>query len=214
MRLLQVTCAVGLIVQVVMLVFQFAQYKTVVNVDLQSGEYDILPALTVCLPIYISVRKVADKYSNVSEIIEAHQQYKNAIANITQLSNDAQFRNQTNSLYLDKFVAFVERQNLTVDELFKLTVPYEQNNTKEGILFKVGTMGSKIAENGSTKFETEFDKEPIASVMLGHDYLKTKCFTFFSQLNKKYHDFKSHPDGIGIWVSSMQATLLRGGGVF
>ena len=205
MRLLQVTCAVGLIVQVVMLVVQFAQYKTVVNVDLESGEYHTLPALTVCLPIYLSVRKVVEKYSNVSEIIEAHQQYENSLANITRLSNDAQFRDQLNSLYLDKFVAFVEKQDLSVDELSKLTVPYRQPYSSEGILFKVYATGSQIVEDGNSQFKTERDKKPIESVLFGHeDYkLKRKCFTFFSQLNEKYRDYKFRLDEMGIKVSSL-----------
>ena len=121
MCLLQITCAVGLIVQIILLVIQFAQYKTVVNVDLESGQYRTLPALTVCLPIYISVNKVADKYSNVSEIIEAHQQYKNVLATISRLNNHAPFRDKLNKLYQDKFVSFVESKDLSVDELSKLT---------------------------------------------------------------------------------------------
>ena len=197
---LQVTCAVGLVVQVVMLVVQFAQYKTVVNVDLQSSEYDILPALTICLPIYLSVSKVAEKYSNVSEIIEAHQQYKSALAKITQQSIIHEFLNELNSLY-NKFVSFVENQDLSVDELSKLTVPYKQPNTRGSILFHVFVLGSEIAED--RQFVKDVDQKPIESVMLGHDLykMKIKCFTFFSQLNKEYRDWKFRPSAIDIRVS-------------
>ena len=202
MRILQVTCAIGLIVQIVMLVMQFVQYKTVVDVELQSGQYDTLPAITICLPIYISVRKVADKYSNVSEIIEAHQQYENAIANITEDSNDNGFRKKLNSLYLDKFVAFVERRDLSVDELFNLTVPYKQPDINRGILFGIGAIGSLIVENGSSQFVPMRDERPIESLMLGHSNFKQKrkCFTFFSQLNQIYRHYKFRLDVMGIQV--------------
>ena len=146
----------------------------------------------------------------------AHQQYKNTITNITQLSNVATLRNQLNKLYHDKFVAFVERQDLSVQELSKLTVPYIQPYTTEGILFKVYATGSLIFEDESSKFVTEEDKNPIESVMLGHDNykLRRKCFTFFSHLNKKYRDYKLQPDEIAIYVSSKHGEEgLSGAGI-
>ena len=80
-------CSVGFILQMYMLIWQYIQFKTVVNVDYESSKYQSLPAVTICLPKLLSMKKVVEyfqRFNSSSEqsdkVTKAYELYQSALS--------------------------------------------------------------------------------------------------------------------------------------
>ena len=182
-------CSVGFVLQMYMLIMQYREYKTVVNTDYESSAYHSIPAITICLPKLLSMKRVVEYFqrdnssSEQSEkVTKAYEMYQAALVNFSSIQNNNMTRKEfMNSIYRDNFESLVP--NLTFMQLYEMSWV----NTKDDHLF-LGFIGSQKYPNGSTSYINHDTNSPVESIILGHQSGKflRKCFTFFSHMDERY----------------------------
>lgn len=162
--LFYVLCVRALSYQLVTLVVQYMQYKTVVNIDIETVKYHGLPSITICYPYYLSMKKAAEKYPIVRPTFD---KYKDLLKNV---SNDdyynRTFQEELNSIYykiksnLDLNVA--KDYDLMFDNKFESgSSLFLGNYTHYGI--ELTTNGLRRYENGTVEDFSIKDTDPIQS---------------------------------------------------
>ena len=182
-------CAVGFVLQMYMLIWQYVQFNTVVNVDYESSKYHSLPAVTICLPQLLSMKKVVEYFqrdnssSEQSEkVTKAYELYQTALVNFSSIETNNMTRNEFMiSIYNDNFESLIP--NLTIMQLYEMSI-LMSNETW------FTAYGNKLNPDGSANYIKHRAHAPIESIMLGHTNNTTlrKCFTYFSHLDEWYRN--------------------------
>ena len=170
-------CVCALIYQLVTLVVQYSEYKTVINVKFETIKYNRLPAITVCYPRYLSMNKTALKYP---EMRPAFDKYKDILKNVSKDDYyDPTIQSELSSIY-DNFRSFVDNQNLTVAQHYELMFDYRfpagsslfLNNVTSRAM-KVTMFGLRRYEDGSIDEFNTSDTNPIQSRLSNRlDYIR------------------------------------------
>ena len=181
-------CALGFVIQMYMLIWQYVQFNTVVNVDYESSRYKSIPAVTLCLPKILSMKRVVEYFQRdnssseqSANVTKAYEFYQTALVNYSSIENNNKTRNEfINAIYNDNFHSLIP--NLTIMQLYELSIPISNESS-----FYV--YGDKLHENGSTSYIEHQAHSPIESLMLGfYDGQLAKCFTYFSHLDEFYRN--------------------------
>ena len=180
-------CSLGFVVQLYMLIWQYIQFNTVVNVDFESSKYKSIPAVTICLPKLLSMKRVVEyyqRYNSSSEqcanVTKAYETYQSALVNFSSFDNNNMTRNVVlNSIYKDNFESLIP--NLTINQLYEMSIPISNENS-----FYV--YGDKLNQDGSTSNMDHTAHSPIETLML--DAFLKKCFTYFSHLDEWYRNIE------------------------
>ena len=190
-RKILLICSVGFVLQTYMLIIQFAKFNTVINMDYESSKYHSIPAITICLPNLLSMKKVFEyfQHDNSSSVLsdkvtKAYEMYQAALVNFSSIDNNMTRKDFMNSIYLDNFESLIP--NLTIMQLYEMSIPISSESS-----FVVN--GSKLNEDGSSSYFQHQAHPPIESLMLGfnNDKLLRKCFTYFSHLDQEYRDMNA-----------------------
>jgi len=148
----------------------------------------------------ISMESMAQKYE---ELIPIYEKYKNIMNN----SSEEDFKNKTfientNELYFHNFVNLT--QNLTINELFDLSIPFEysnQFNNKTLYSIDVKVTGIRLNKNKSINFIELEDRHPIESAKFDTNIkFRNKCFTFFNQMVNKWREYQLNVREISITI--------------
>ena len=183
-RKILLICSVGFVLQLYMLIWQYVQFNTVVNVDYESSRYKSIPAITICLPKLLSMKRVVEyfqRYNSSNEqsanVTKAYEIYQAALMNFSSIDNNNMTSNVfMNSIYRDNFETLIP--NLTILQLYQMSIPISNQSW-----FYVE--GDKLNPDGSTSYIKHYADSPIESLMLGYS---GKCFTYFSHLNEFYRN--------------------------
>ena len=181
--------SVGFILQLYMLIWQYVQFNTVVNVNYESSKYHSLPAITICIPKLLSMKKVVEYFQRDNssseqsdKVTKAYELYQAALKNFSSVENNNMTKNKfINSIYKDNFESLVP--NLTIMQLYEMSIPISNQS-----LFLV--VGNKLNEDGSTSYIKHQAHPPIESIMMRFltRSLLRKCFTYFSHLDEWYRN--------------------------
>ena len=160
-------CVCALIYQLVILVVQYSQYKTVINVQFETIKYNRLPAITMCYPSYLSMNKTSLKYAVMRP---AFDEYKNLLKNASKDDYyNGTIQEELESIYYN-FISFILNQNLTIAQFYDLMFDYEfspgsslflHNSTSKAI--RVSIYGLRRYEDGSIDEFSITDTKPIIS---------------------------------------------------
>ena len=179
-------CSVGFVVQMYILLMEYFQFNTVVNVDYESSKYQSLPALTICSPKLLSIKRVVEYFqrdnssSEQSErVTKAYELYQSALVNYSSIDNN-------NNMTRDEFVNFIYKDNfeslipnLTIKQLYQMSIPIRNYFDVEGF---------EMVPDGSSSHIVRVDHSPIESIMLAVVEHAKKCFTYFSHLDDRYRN--------------------------
>ena len=180
-------CSSGLILQTLELFDEFRSGRTVVNIEYDSSKYVKIPAITVCYPWGVSLEGLAHKFP---EFKPHFFNYTNILKNMTEedLINDILTENLF-SVYTGIVNAFNYNTNPDINQVFDVSIPYnvtKMNKTSISVIVE----GTEMQMNKDKNFESILltDEEPIESIVSGPDL--NKCFTFFSNSNKKWRKYR------------------------
>ena len=188
-RKILLICSVGFVLQMYMLIWQYTQFKTVVNLDYESSKYQSIPAITICLPKLLSMKRVVEYFQRDNssseqsdKVTKAYELYQTALVDFSSIENNNMTRKEfMNSIYKDNFESLIP--NLTIMQLYEMSIPIPNDN-----YFLV--LGTKINQDGSTSHIEHEAHSPIESLMLGFQSESSlrKCFTYFSHLDEWYRN--------------------------
>ena len=181
-------CSVGFIIQMYMLIMQYIQFNTVVNVDYETSNYQSLPAITICLPRLLSMKKVVEYFQRDNssseqcvKVTKAYEMYQIALRNFSSIENNSMTKNEfMESIYRDEFQNLIP--NLTIMELYQMSIPISNESS-------IKLEGFQLNPDGSSSFIKDYSHSPIESLILDYKYKESaKCFTFFSHLDEWYRN--------------------------
>ena len=180
--LIIIICVSSLIYYSTLLIHQYTRGQTVVNVKIETQKNNQkIPAFTLCYPQLLSMRKIAEKYSQLGP---TYSSYLSNIQNSSELSPDPE-SNWT------RFKKVISTNKPTVTEMFNLSIPWEEEkeglNTHYPVLITV--YGYHHFRNGTSLESQINDTSPVESVALEQKGRMKKCFTFFSHLKEVWRDY-------------------------
>ena len=181
-------CSAGFVIQMYMLIWQYIQFNTVVNVDYEKTRYKSIPAVTICLPKILSMKRVVEYFQRdnssseqSANVTKAYEMYQAALVDFSSIDNKNMTRNEfMNSIYKDHFESLIP--HLTITQLYEMSITI----TNESSFY---VHGDQLDEDGSISKIGHLVHPPIESLMLGKIVL-AKCFTYFSHLDELYRNFK------------------------
>ena len=151
-------CILPFVYQSVKLIHQFLKRETVENISLDVDNYSTIPAITVCYPYFLLMERVVQKYPHLLK--PEFDEYMNSFENMTQLENKTITEYQE-ILYHEHFVESIRKQNLTINQLFKLGLSIENEPIKVFIL------GRRLYKNKTVIQWESIDSKPIESIVFG-----------------------------------------------
>jgi hypothetical protein len=201
-------CIFGLSYQTYQLVLQYRS-GTIVNLYLTFFRTSRLPAITICYPMFTSMEKIAKLYP---EFRDEFEKYQNISKYINPNYSDYDYKNQTE--YLDSIRKKFNDHSIEAlklmsafDAFDNISIPFILNGETE---FNSGN-NSENKKINSQKFVIEAivkgfhgpknsrkivefrDNSPIESITSKYEkFMPRKCFTFFSEFNQKWKEFKIH----------------------
>ena len=190
-----ILCVSGLIFQATQLTIQYLARRTIVQIDFETIWYNRLPAITICYPNLIAMNKTVEKFPQLNT---SYNEYKNILKQVSERDfRDYKVQKRLNDLYEAKFYNFTKQMNLSFEEWSEISIPYEYpgNSSRfapeiSGGAIEVMISGLRRFENGSIHKATVKDKKPIQSYVMNYADEMTKCFTFFSHLQKKMQSYQ------------------------
>ena len=159
--MITIISVIGFIYYTTDLLSQYLKRQTVVNIKLEENiKYNNIPSISICFPQMISMESMAQKYE---ELIPIYEKYKNIMNN----SSEEDFKNKAfiknmNDLYFKNFSYF--NKNLTINELFDLSIPFEyQNDFNNKTLYSIDIIikGIHLNKNKSIISIDLEDRQPI-----------------------------------------------------
>ena len=182
-RKILLICAIGFVMQMYMLLWQYIQFDTVVNTNYESSRYKTIPGITICLPKILSMKRVVEyfqRFNSSSEqsdkVTKAYELYQAALVNFSSIEKNNMTRNEfVTSIYKDDFESLIP--NLTIKQLYEMSIPISNESS-------ILVWGDKLNEDGSTSYNRHQAHSPIESLLLGA--YSGKCFTYFSHLDEWY----------------------------
>ena len=189
-----VLCVIGLIYQVTILVMQYLEYKTVVNMRFETIKYNRLPSITVCYPRFVSMNKTIEKFPHLRPMFE---EYKNALSNVSESDYQSKtLRQYLNNIYEERFEKYIYGQNLTISQLYDLSIDFNFPTNSSNFVSKKSESpieavigGLRRYDDGHTERFRVSDTQPIPTITFPTLTTQNKCFTFFSHLiptNRQY----------------------------
>lgn len=194
-----VLCVFGLIYQVTTLILQYLEYKTVVNVSFETIKYNRLPAITICYPRFVAMNKTAERFPHLKAVFK---EYKNALRNVSDSDyQNKTFRNYLNNIYEEKFEQFIANQNLTISQLYDLSIDFsfplnssafvaKRSDRPIEVPVEVNVIGLRRYDDGEIELFSFADTQPIESVIVPVLSQRSKCFTFNSHLNPQIRQYQ------------------------
>ena len=141
-------CCTGFVIQAYLLILDFAKFQTLVNVDHDISKYKTLPAITICLPKILSIKRVFEYFqrdNSSSEqrenVTKAYELYQAAILNFSLIETNKTRKMFMNSIYEDNFDSLIP--NLTIMQIYEMSIPMSDGRT-------IYVVGKKLNEDGST----------------------------------------------------------------
>ena len=211
-------CALGLIKQTIDLVQQYTSGQTVVSIKYQVNAFNKVPGLTICFVSGLSMERVANRFE---EAKLAYEQYKIIRDNMTVDDyNDSSIIKKLFDLYEENFVNLIYSSGIGVSDLVNLTIPFDLNEQfKEeeidypiyvslsgSVLHDNGTIENVILEMSKDNFEMFTPIETISN-----NVGISKCFTFFSHLDRHWthYEMNVHDIFIQIYFDQNQYPITR-----
>ena len=194
-------CFTGLMYQTSQLITQFISGKTVVNLEVRRINTDSIPAITLCLPQGISMKRIAEYETNFTGLYETYTKSIERVSEFPRKMNATDLENEVRRIkdITQIMMSYKELYARPVAQIMSdLSIPFI-NEGKPVVYIKVMGIIENSTDYTSFKFD-EMDQEPIESLVADlSGYLK-KCFTFFSALSLKWRHFKVNLHKINIGV--------------
>ncbi len=208
-------CISGLTYQASRLVSQYIRGQTVVNIRVEKLRYSKIPAITICYPRFISMEKFVELFPESSQ---AFDEYQNLINSVNETDYDNKdLKKEMEDIYEHNFTRLNKHFDLPVYELFdELSLPF--NFPKRPLSQFKKSYFTGIYETGETEYSIEIqangkvkdfntsldymrDYTPIESIAMTNKGVGYKCYTFFSELNKKWRKIKINLNFISIQIN-------------
>ncbi len=200
-------CISGLIYLTAELFAHYLRGRTVVNIRIEQMQFNKIPSVTICYPRFVSMEKMAKLYPDLGFI---YKNYKNIMNSL----QDKDYSNRTlkdffYGIYWKNFTNMFEQNGPPVYELFdkmsfSINLP-KNSRVHEGyrnseLAIRAEARGNILKNTESLEELTVKDFFPVESLILPEWEHGKKCFTFFSQLNKRWKNLKINLDELRILV--------------
>ena len=164
----------GFLYQISQLLAIYLSGETKVDNRVESLVYSELPALTICLPTFVSMERFAENVLKISSIPERRQLYEEYRQFRDQFKEWDHHANTTHTNLFEKFTRDFLKINISIIDIFdKVSLP-ELNMTNFYVLV--------INKNGSV--EELAQPLPVRSLVPFSD--PRECFTYFSEFDSNY----------------------------
>ena len=213
--LITVICLLCLLYQTYLLIKQYLEYNTVINIKFMPNIINSLPAITICYNKVYSFEKLVKRYP---EYISNYENYINFTKELNKNYEENQGRNisskndEYNRIYQDiisnnslgDLINLVD-QNIDIQDLFdnltlpfvKLSSPHNMSHNNEHNII-IYLKGDKNLLPDFKQYESEHGElklKPIESIDIRR---KLKCFTFFDETQIPFS--KNHVSLVSIQI--------------
>ena len=186
----------GLIYHTSQLLHQYWQGKTIVNIDVNRVFLDTLPGITICFPYMLDIRKLSKIDDHLKNINDQYQDSLKKLELNQEMSKEHQ--KELREIYYQAQIEVIRRisnNSLKMKDIFQnYSIDFLDENREELITIQLyGDMNSTFSKNKTA----DFIGNPIVSYEICQDrtkniWLISKCFTYFSSLEKRWRNFKSY----------------------
>ena len=207
-----VICLLCLLYQTYLLIEQYLEYNTVINIKFTPNVINSLPAITICYRLY-----------SYEKLVKRYPEYKADYENYINFTKEFKTRNNKDNIssknynYTEKYNAVIKNNNLIQFALYKLviqnkdiqdifdnlTLPFEKVVDKNNIdNIMVYLMGDNKGKSSLADNYYVFPLKPIESI----DIIKMlKCFTFFDETQITFSKNQVNLEEIKIRVNFPQS---------
>ncbi|CAG2105062.1 unnamed protein product, partial [Medioppia subpectinata] len=194
-----VICSAIMVYQVIDITVQYMSGQTLVNIKVAEVKYNKIPAITICYPRLLSMKRVAETFPDLYG-----KQYATYLDRMQSIADgDISYENSTvvshlNDLYDSNVSGLIYKEH-RLSDLFDLSIPfhYDKNssifnkNKLTEFAIDIRLKGVRMLyENRTLNLIEITDTDPIESIVLPDRRQGFKCFTFFSQLKPKWMEYK------------------------
>lgn len=209
-------CIFGLSFHASKLVTQYVWGQTVVNVKVEKIKYNKIPAITICYPRFLSMKKLSEY---IPDIRQDFIEYKSIIETV----NDSDYQNKTlkqkiSDIYWERFMNTNIPFEVPVHDLFdNFTLPFrfpkrslyqfEKSKDYFGVYddfeteYAIEIEAKGTIKSGKNKSIARLrDTNPVESVAMSFRGDQYKCYTFFSELKEKWRKVQMNLNYIAIEI--------------
>ena len=221
--LITVICLLCLLYQTYLLIWQYLDYNTVINIKFTTNVINSLPAITICYNRLYSFEKLVKRYPEHEDDFESYINFTN---NFNEKYNINENISKTIQNKIDSFQKLYQdiiiNHNLNLRNLFKhkfnyqdildnLTIPFEDliiENHKENKIpyINIYLYGNNNGIPGFYNLKLSEKSKSLLKPIESVDFKKSlKCFTFFDEIQIPFSANKNTVDFISIVVKFLRS---------